>query len=283
MICNGSLSHGGVVDLRRFLKAVTKLNISVYAANACFFLILSVFPTLLLIPGILRYTPFEAEALTRLLAGILPGAFLDKTQQLIRLTYENVSGTTLSLTAVTAFWSASRGILGIMTGLNAIYGVREDRSYLRRRGISLVYLGLFFLVLVMTLALHVFGTKLLAFLYRQPIPFLETLTKFIDFRFFLLLILQTAVFTAMFMVLPNRRNRFRDSLPGALLASSGWLIFSDLYSIYVEKFARLSNVFGSVYAVALAMLWLYCCMTIVFWGGALNRLLLERRLWQEEI
>lgn len=273
----------GVVSLHRFFRAVTGLNISVYAANACFFLTLAVFPTLLLIPGVLRYTPFEAEALTRLLAGILPGAFLEKARQLIRLTYENVSGTTLSLTAVTAFWSASRGIFGIMTGLNAVYGVREDRSYLRRRCICLLYLALFFLVLALTLTLHVFGTKLLSFLYRLPIPLLDTLTKLIDFRFFLLLILQTGVFTAMFMVLPNRRSSFRDSLPGALLASSGWLIFSDLYSVYVERFARLSNVFGSVYAVALAMLWLYCCMTIVFWGGALNRYLTERQLWQEEI
>ena len=52
-------------------------------------------------------------------------------------------------------------------------------------------------------------------------------------------------------------------------------MFSDLYSIYVERFARLTNVYGSVYAVALSMLWLYCCMSIVFYGGALNRFLME--------
>lgn len=97
----------------------------------------------------------------------------------------------------------------------------------------------------------------------------------IDLRFFLLLFVQTGIFCAMFMVLPNRRNRFWDSLPGALLASLGWLVFSDLYSIYVERFARLTNVYGSVYAVALSMLWLYCCMSIVFYGGALNRYLME--------
>ena len=96
-----------------------------------------------------------------------------------------------------------------------------------------------------------------------------------------LLAVQTAFFTAMFMVLPNGRNRFRDSLPGALLASSGWLIFSDLYSIYVEHFARLSNIYGSVYAVALAMLWLYCCMSIVFYGGSLNRYLMEHGMWKK--
>ena len=77
------------------------------------------------------------------------------------------------------------------------------------------------------------------------------------------------------MVLPNEKNRFSDSLPGALLASSGWLVFSDLYSIYVEHFAHLSNVYGSVYAVALSLLWLYFCMGILFYGGALNKLLTE--------
>lgn len=264
--------------MRQFLTEVRRMNISVYAANACFFLVLSVFPALLLILGILRYTPFEVEMLTQLLTGVVPAAFLKKTEQLIRMSYDNLSGTTLSLTAVTALWSASRGIFGIVTGLNAVYGVREDRGYLHKRLISVVYLFLFLLVLVLTLVLHVFGTAILRFLYRLPVPFLDVAAEVIDLRFFLLLFLQTAVFTAMFMVLPNRKNSFRESVPGALLASSGWLIFSDLYSIYVEKFARLTNIFGSVYALALAMLWLYCCMTIVFYGGALNRFLMDREL-----
>ena len=78
------------------------------------------------------------------------------------------------------------------------------------------------------------------------------------------------------MVLPNRKNRFSDSLPGAILASVGWLIFTQLFSLYVEHFGGYSNIYGSVYAVALSMLWLYCCLSILFYGGALNRLLMER-------
>ena len=35
----------------------------------------------------------------------------------------------------------------------------------------------------------------------------------------------------------------------------------------------MSSIYGSVYAVALSMLWLYCCMSIVFYGGTLNVLL----------
>ena len=81
----------------------------------------------------------------------------------------------------------------------------------------------------------------------------------------------------MFMVLPNGRNRLKDSLPGALLASAGWLIFTKLFSFYVDNFSNYSSVYGSVYAFALSMLWLYCCLSILFYGGALNRLLAEEK------
>jgi len=268
--------RGGIIGKTvHFARAVSELKVPLYAANACYFMVLAVFPALLLLLGVLQYTPLEVERLGELLAGVLPEPFLEGAEELILLTYDSISGTALSVTAITALWSASRGIYGIMTGLNAIYGLSEDRGYVVTRCISVVYMFLFLIVLVLTLLLHVFGTALLQFLYKLPIPFLDMLAEIVDFRFFLLLAIQTAFFTAMFMALPNRKNKFRDSVPGALLASSGWLIFSDLYSIYVEKFAHLSNVYGSVYAVALSMLWLYCCMAIVFYGGALNRYLLE--------
>ena len=211
-----------------------------------------------------------------MLQGILPEALLAGAEELILLTYDNTSGAAVGLSAVTVIWSSSRGVYGVLTGLNAIYGVAENRGYFYTRFISVAYTFAFALVLLLTLALHVFGTGLLAFLQRASHPFLRFLLGIVDLRFFLLLILQTAIFTAMFMALPNQRNRFWDSLPGALLASSGWLVFSNLYSIYVEHFATLTTVYGSVYAVALSMLWLYCCMAIVFYGGALNKFLMER-------
>ena len=102
---------------------------------------------------------------------------------------------------------------------------------------------------------------------------LQLLDSVVDLRFFLLLAIQTMLFTAMFAVLPNKRSRWMDAFPGAVLAAIGWLVFSQLYSIYVERFAGLSTIFGNVYAVALSLLWLYFCICIVFYGGALNRLL----------
>ena len=257
-------------------RSVKELRIPLYAANACYFIVLAVFPALLLLLGLLRYTPLEVERLGELLSGILPEALLESAEELILITYDNTSASVLGISAVTTVWSASRGIYGLLTGLNGVYGVQEERGYFYTRFLSMLYTFAFLVVLLVTLALHVFGTKVLGLLQRNSHPFVAFLMELVDFRFFLLLILQTALFTAMFVALPYGKQRVRDSLPGALLASSGWLIFSDLYSIYVEHFAHLSNVYGSVYAVALSMLWLYCCISIVFYGGALNRWLMER-------
>lgn len=242
---------GGLIGKSVHLwRRISVLRVNLYAANASFFMVLAVFPGLLLLLGLLRYTPLEVERLGELLAGFLPEALAEGAEELILLTYDNTSGLTLGLSAVTTLWSASRGIYGMITGLNAVYQVDENRSWFHVRLLSVVYTFAFLLVLLLTLIFHAFGMGLL--------------------------VLQTMIFTAMYMVLPSGQNRFLDALPGALLASSGWLVFSDLYSIYVTNFAHLSNVYGSVYAVALSMLWLYFCMDIVFYGGVLNRLMMDK-------
>ena len=264
--------QGGLIGKTVHLwRRVSRLRVPLYAANASFFMVLAVFPGLLLLLGLLRYTPLEVERLGELLAGFLPEALAEGAEELILLTYDNTSGITLGLSVVTTLWSAGRGIYGIITGLNAVYEVEESRGYLQIRMLSVVYTFLFLLVLIVTLGLHVFGTRLLIFLQNS----FGGMPSVVGLRFVLLLMLQSGIFTGLYMMLPNGKNRFGDSLPGALLASSGWLVFSDLYSVYVERFAHLSNVYGSVYAVALSLLWLYFCMAILLYGGALNRLLME--------
>ena len=104
----------------------------------------------------------------------------------------------------------------------------------------------------------------------------QLLVDMIDWRSVWLLIVQILIFALIYMVLPNKRNKFMDSLPGALLASIGWQVFSNLYSVYVENFASYQNIYGSVYALALSMLWLYCCISILFYGAVLNRWLTDR-------
>ena len=261
--------------LKEFVEYLSEQKVPLYAANASFFLILSIFPVLVLLLALVRYTGLQVETLTDLISAVVPSALMPMVNRLVLSAYVNSTGTVLSVSAVAALWSASRGMYSFVMGLNAIYEVRENRGYLRTRLLSMGYTFAFLVVLMLPLGLHVFGGDLLRLLEGLPIP--EFLMSLLDLRVFLLLVLQTFLFCGMFTVLPNERNRVGESLPGALLASIGWQIFTNLYSVYSQKFTAYASIYGSVYVVALGMLWLYFCICIVFYGGVLNKIL---RKWK---
>lgn len=262
--------------IARLVRSLSRQKITIYAAGAGYFIVLSLFPLLVLLLSLLRYTGLEVQTLTGLVSGFVPEALMGSAKRLILSTYHNTSGAVISLSAVTGLWSASRGVYGLLTGLNIVYGVQENRGYVYTRGISVFYTFLFLLMLLATLVLNVFGTTLLQWLPPESFALIDFLWNVVDWRFLLMLLLQTGLFSAMFMALPNCESTFRQALPGAVLASVGWLVFSDLFSLYVENFSGYANIFGSVYAVALSMLWLYFCICIVFYGGALNRYLMTK-------
>ena len=260
--------------MKNLIYNIADMPIPVYAANACYFLAISIFPALLLLLASLRYTPLSATDLLRLLEGILPGALMGAAESLIVSTYYNSSAGLLSISALAALWSASRGIHGLLTGLNRIYGVHEDRTWLYTRLISVGYTILFLLLVIATLVFQVFGESLADRLWVG-----HFLVELIDWRSTWLVTTQILIFDLIYMVLPNRRNRFLWSLPGAVLAALGWQLFSRVFSIYVEHMlSRYYNIYGSVFTVALGLLWVYCCMCILLFGGLLNRLLTPKYL-----
>ena len=256
---------------------VREKQISLHAAYAGYFIILAVFPALLMLLSLLRFAGLQVEVLVDMMGEILPPALMETVEGMVYSAWLHSTGTVLGLSALTALWSASRGIVGLLHGLNAVYAQGESRGYLSTRGISVLYTFLFGIVLILTLVLHVFGNAVFRWLSMVDNPVVIFLVDLVDVRFFLLLMLQSLIFTLMYMVLPNGRNGFGSSLPGGILSSVGWLVFSDLFSIYVEHFNRYSLIYGSVYALALGMLWLYCCLSILFYGGALNHWLSSRK------
>ena len=265
--------------LENLVFNIASMQIPVYAANACYFLAIALFPGLLLILASLRYTPLSATDLIRLLEGILPSALMGAAESLIVSTYYNSSGAVLGISAIAALWSASLGIHGLLTGLNNIYGVQEDRSWLYTRLISVGYTFVFLILVIVTLVFSVFGQTLAEQFWTVRHPLVQFFVDLIDWRSVWLLVIQIVIFALIYMVLPNKHNRFLRSLPGAVMAAVGWQGFSNVFSFYVENMLEgYTNIYGSVYMVAIGRLWIYCCMCILLFGGVLNRLLQPKYL-----
>ena len=207
------LPQGGIIGkTAAAAKTIAALNIPFRAAYGAYFLILSAFPALLLILNSLRFTQLSVADLTGALENILPEALMDSVQELILSTYRNASSAVAGVSVLTLLWSSSKGVYGLLKGLNAVYGVEEDRGYVYIRGISVVYALLFLVVVVLTLVLHVFGNTLMELLRGIQNPVVMTLVDLIDLRGVLLLAIQVLLFSAIYMVLPNKLRRGLDGI-----------------------------------------------------------------------
>lgn len=263
--------------LERIVRDLSSMQIPVYSGNASFFLLLSLFPLAILLLALLQYVPVTQQDILALIELIVPQALLPFFSYLIDGLYPARSVAVISLSAITALWSASRGLYSLMNGLNAVEQVRETRAYLRRRLLCAVYVLLMLLALLLTLMLHVFGQELLALVSIGDGSLRRLIADLLAHLHLYSVVLLTALFSALYLVLPNRRTRLVLVMPGALAAALAWMLFSSAFSYYVNHIKDYSAVYGSLSTVILTMMWLYFCMAILFYGDYFNRLLFRRK------
>ncbi len=265
------------VYLKKQFLFFQRFQVPLYAANSAFYIILSVFPGVMLVVGLLPYLGFSQGDLLEALSGLVPTVLEPLIARVVNDMSQNSSRALISITALLAIWSSSRGIYCIQVGLNSIYQVKENRTYLYRRAISMVYTLLMIIALMLTLVLQGFGRELAAILQQLQVPVFNFIVRILDFRELIILLLLSCLFAGIFCALPNRKQRFFSVLPGAFLAALGWLVFTYGFSIYAKISGAHSPLYGSLSIIAMGMLWLYICICILFYGCVFNLWLAKRK------
>ncbi len=264
--------------VKHFYRNVQRLEIHIFAAYAAYFWILAIFPAMMLLISILQLTPISPDSLRSLLQNVVPASLNSLTDYMIDELFAVNSSAFLSISAVTALWMTSEGVMSRQRGLNRIYVARETRNpiWLRLRALLFSLAGV--LALVLLLALGLLSDKLITKLLSRGSELGELLLQLGRLRHVLSVLVLTLLFAALYAVLPNRKVSFSASLPGALATAVLWTAFSWVFTIYADKFSNYSIYYGSLSVIAMAMLWLYVCLFLFFCGGILNRELERRKL-----
>lgn len=263
--------------LRPLLRQLSQLQIGLYAANASFFLLVSLFPLAILILTLLQYVPVSQGQLLDFVAQIVPKPLLPFFVYLTQGVYPGSSAARISLSAAVTLWSASKGLLSLLQGLNAVARVEDSRSYLHRRGLCMLYTLATLVALVLTLLLQVFGGRLLGMAAGCGIRLPRLALAVLDHLQLYALVVLTLFFSALYLALPDRKQRFSQVWPGALAAAGAWNVFSWGFSFYVNHISGYSALYGGLSILLLTLLWLYFCMSILFYGAFVNNLLFDRQ------
>ncbi len=249
-------------------------EITVYSAQASFYIIISVFPFVMLLMSLVGFiVPISSETVVDWINTICPEAIKPTIIALAdELFAKSIS--IISVTALTAMWSASRGIAALERGVKRVYKTKKGSNFIMDGLMSILYTFMFMALIFATLILQVFGNLIGELIYKY-IHF--SLTDTILIKGIFSFSLMTLVFQSMYYFFNKRQSRFNKNLVGAAFSSIGWILFSNIYSIYIENIANYSYIYGSLTAIVLLMLWLYFCVIIFLIGAEINKLVYQSR------
>lgn len=272
---------GMVEMIRGFLKRLNKDHVGAYAAQSAYFILLSFIPFVLLLVTLVKYTPLTQEIVTTALIRMMPEEF----SSFIRVIVNEVFGKSAAfvpVSAIIALWSAGKGVNALSKGLNCIYQVEETRGYVINRLRSAVYTLVFVVAVAVTLLLLVFGNQIqMGIAERFPV-IAKVTSVIVGMRTMITLVLLCLVFLMIYKFVPNRRATLKSQIPGAMVSSVAWSLFSLAFSIYIDLTPGTVNMYGSLTTLVLIMLWLYFCMWILLIGAEINSYFEDRLLRLEE-
>ena len=136
--------------VQHFCDQMNEKHVGAYASSAAFFMFLSLFPILLLICSTIPYTPITQASLIGALKQVLPDYFIPLMETVVKEVYGKTA-IVLSISIITIFWSAAKGILALVRGLNVINDIKETRNYIILRLEAIFYTMILLVAIVLTL------------------------------------------------------------------------------------------------------------------------------------
>lgn len=249
-------------------------DMTALGAQMAYYWILALFPLLLFLLAFLSFLNLSEQQFLDSFLPLLPESTAATVSSILQEATENKSQTMLSIGMLTTIWAASNGVNAIIKGLNKAFDVKENRPFWKVRGLSvLLTLGLAITILL-AIGVLVFGRRIstIAHNYSDVVEILWSPAAYVVPLLAILL-----VFIAIYYFAPNCRHRLRDTFPGALFTTIGWVATSLIFSIYVNNFSNYSATYGSIGGIIALLVWLYISSIIILVGGELNAVLLHVR------
>ena len=261
--------------LRMIFRDPVLKDISLYATSGSYYLFLSLAPLFVLVLAIIPYTPLTKEMILGVFQEFAPSAFMEILNTIVNQLY-SVSFATLGVSILVVLWSAGKFFASLLRGIGEIYNGNRFMSFLQRRIFGIIFTVALILIILASMLVTMFGKGLLT-LAQDYIPELERpISLILQLHWPVVLVAMTLINALLFRYIPKSNARFIAHLPGAFLVSLGWLGFSKLFSLIVERF-NLFSLYGTLAAVVLSMFWIFCCLYILFLGAWLNTWRI--RLW----
>lgn len=245
------------------------------SAKLSFYFLLSAFPLLYFLTALLGLVLSRSEAavaqLQAALAAVAPAAAATLIDATVTEIVQGSGGLVLSLSLLATIWTASRGTVAIIEGLNVAYEVRQYRGWWHRNLLAVGLTLAFCTFLVLALAILIYGGRAVEWA-GSSLGMAPAATAAWAFgQVVLMVCCALLAFNVLYAVAPNVRNRqWHWLMPGTVAGVGLWLLASYGFKLYLAFFDRYAAAYGSIGAVIVMVLWFYLSGIAILVGGEVN-------------
>jgi membrane protein len=269
---------GGLTPPRliyRVLRAIAQDDLFARASGLAFDFVLALFPLMVFMLALFGlFASHGSQLLSSLLsyfADFLPPAASQLFDGIVDELAKNSGGGKVTFGIVAGLWFASGGMSSMISTLNAVFRVREARSWFRVRAIALGLTLAIAILLLSALLLVFVGNRVVDWFAAEFSwsSFLAVAWK--DFRWPAAALFVMISFSLVYYAGPNlAQHRWHWVTPGSLFGMLLWLASSVGLRIYLHFFNTYSATYGSLGAVMILLVWLYVTGLAFLIGGEIN-------------
>ncbi|WP_078392106.1 YihY/virulence factor BrkB family protein [Shouchella patagoniensis] len=262
---------------KKLIEQIKSDPIPDLAATLAFYFMLAIFPLMIFVLAGVSFFDINNEQVSDLITDFFPGEIGTTFSNIVLNTIGEPQIGLLSLGIIGTLWSASNGINAFIRSVNRAYNIEETRHFLKLRGVAIVLTIAMVLLIIITLALPVFGSVILNFLENQLNLPTEVASLLNNLRWVVAIIVMIGSLMILYWISPNEKIRLLDGLPGAITATIGWQLISFFFSLYISNFANYESTYGPLAGVIILMFWFFITGIILIVGAEINATLHQMR------
>ncbi|EOU1892672.1 YihY/virulence factor BrkB family protein [Clostridium perfringens] len=265
-----------VIFLVMFIKKIGDDDIFALGAQLAYYMVLSFIPFLMFLMTLVGFSHLNSDVVLNLLSNVMPTEAFNLIQSTVIEIVDREQTGLLWISIALAIWVSSSGFKAVIKGLNKAYGVKETRSYIKLKLISMIYTILLALIVIATLFLFVFGDVIGDFFMKvlEHPEFIYYIWNIL--RYVVVILIMILFFMFLYNATPCVRLGWLEVIPGAVITTLGWISISYIFAYYVNNFSNYSRLYGSLGAVFMFMTWMFITSMILILGGEINAVLAEK-------
>lgn len=257
--------------IKNYVFGIIEGTFSTRAGSIAFSFFMALFPFLLFLLNLIPFVPIENfhEKFLLFIEGILPAQTTEFFLPIIEDISSNPRGGLLSLVFILAILLMSNGINAIFSGFEYSYHVTINRNFIKQYFVALVVSVFLAIMLLVTVVIIVYSEYIIGTLKSEDI-ISNDVFWISTIRYFLFVLLVYMVIAILYYYGIKEGKTIRFFSIGALVTTLLFMLTTYLFGIYIENFSNYNELYGSIGALLIMMLYIWINSNLLLLGFELN-------------